>query len=87
MTKVVLKQLSKNKRDREDVKVNIKRKLMTRKLSNALKLAMVIPLWIQYDVICVWTGSTQHALEYTILPLSERGSVVHVERYRIRCPL
>ena len=85
MTKVVLKQLSKNKRDRDDVKV--KRKMMTRKLSNALKLVMVIPLRIPYDVICVWIGSTQHALEYTILTLSEWGSVVHVERYRIRCPL
>ena len=85
MTKVVLKQLSKNKRDKEDV--NEKRKMMTWKFSNALKLVMVIPLRNPYDVICVWIGSTQHALEYTILTLSERGSVVHVERYRIWCPL
>ena len=77
--------ISKIKRDKDGVKV--KREMTIRKLSNALKLVMVIPLLIPYDVICVWIGSMQHALKYTTSALSERGSVVHVERYHIRCPL
>ena len=67
------KDKSESKRTKQKQKRQSRRKSKKKNDDQEIIKCIVLPLQIPYDVICVWIGSTQHALKYTISTLSERG--------------